>query len=79
MKRSELFQYRTGLYWFQIGEGNETEWVIGRLLQSRLTETHDGKKLSYTKIRDLSGPIRKSHFKKKQQKLPPNQDQRRAG
>lgn len=65
MKRSELFKYKTGLYWFRLGEGAEAEWVVGRLLQSRLIESPDGKIVPHLAVHHLSGPIPKRHFNKK--------------
>lgn len=57
-------QHRAGLYWFKLGEGDDVEWVIGRLLQSKLVESHDGQRLPYRDIRAITGPIPRAHFRK---------------
>ena len=57
MKISELRKHAPGLYWFKLGEEDEVEWIVARLLSSHLIESTDGELIPHRIIRSLTGPL----------------------
>ena len=78
MKRSELLQHPPGIYWFKVGKGDDAEWIVARLLQSRLIEYPNGDLVPHLPITHLTGPIPKSSFEKTKMSSRPLLAQRKA-
>ena len=57
MRKSELIRRSPGLYWFKLGEGEDVEWIVARLLSTHLIESTDGELIPHRIIRGVSGPL----------------------
>jgi len=57
MRIMELRKHAPGLYWFKLGEDDEVEWIVARLLSSRLIESTDGELIPHRIIQGVTGPL----------------------
>jgi hypothetical protein len=57
MRIMELRKHAPGLYWFKLGEDDDVEWIVARLLSTHLIESTDGELISHRIIRGVYGPL----------------------
>tara|TARA_Y100001963_G_scaffold134366_2_gene194958 strand:+ start:21274 stop:21471 length:198 start_codon:yes stop_codon:yes gene_type:complete len=56
MTKDELKEYKCGVYWLKLEVDGDTDWVIGKLRQSRIIEYNDAP-MSLALISEIQGPI----------------------
>tara|TARA_B100000497_G_scaffold48608_1_gene56107 strand:+ start:118 stop:315 length:198 start_codon:yes stop_codon:yes gene_type:complete len=56
MTKDEFKEYKCGVYWLRLEVDGETDWVIGKLRQSRIME-YNNKPMSPALISEIQGPI----------------------